>query len=267
MIQEPHPIMDALGARPPWTPATLTRLMQKISPAVREVSAKIDPIEGRWHEFAADALRRAGTPDRPPLWVVLGDSTAQGVGASTIDRGWVARLDVALANAGRPHALVNLSRSGAHSHHVIDEQLPLLELLPYPPAIVTVCCGANDLMRNPNPAALARRLRRLAEQLPAGSIMSTLPAPRYSPTALYVNRGLRDAADHHGLDIAELGPHLVGPRRGTAADRYHPNDLGYSAWVKAFAEPMGLDVASVPEQGTLTSRRSAPSAPGTPASE
>jgi lysophospholipase L1-like esterase len=266
VIQEPHPIMDALEARPPWAPARLTRLMQKISPAVREVSAKIDPIERLWREMVADALRRASGPDQPPMWVVLGDSTAQGVGASTIDHGWVARLDAALTHAGRSHALVNLSRSGAHSHHVVEEQLPLLELLPYPPAIVTVCCGANDLMRNPSPAALGRRLGRLAEQLPTGSIMSTLPAPRYSPTALYVNRGLREAAAHHDLRIAELGPHLVGPHRGTSADHYHPNDVGYGAWVKAFAEPMGLDAASVPEQGTLTSRRPAPSALGTPAS-
>ena len=111
---------------------------------------------------------------------------------------------------------------------------------------MTVCCGANDLMRNPNPARLARRLGHLTAQLPHGTIVSTLPAPRYSPTALYVNRSLRDAARTHGLRVAELGPHLLGPRKGTSADRYHPNDAGYGAWVAAFAEPMGLSVDDVP---------------------
>ncbi|MEM9466368.1 MAG: SGNH/GDSL hydrolase family protein [Actinomycetota bacterium] len=263
MTQQRHPIMDALAARPAWTPATLTRVMQRISPAVRAVSAKIDPIEGVWHELAGDALRRAAGPDQPPLWIVLGDSTAQGVGASTIDHGWVARLDAALTDDGRPHALINLSRSGAHSHHVLAEQLPLLDLLPYPPSIVTVCCGANDLMRNPNPSALARRLRALAAELPAGTIMSTLPAPRYSPTALYVHRSLREAAGANDVIVADLGPHLVSPWKGTSADRYHPNDRGYGAWVRAFAEPMGIDADSVPRRGTLTSRRPAPSEHGT----
>ena len=262
-MQERHPIISALEARPAWAPATLTRVMQKVSPAVREVSAKIDPIEGVWRDIVDESLRTAARPERPRLWVVLGDSTAQGVGASTLDHGWVARLDAALTNDGRPHALLNLSRSGAHSHHVIDEQLPLLELLPYAPSLVTVCCGANDLMRNPNPVALARRLRRMADELPPGAIVSTLPAPRLSPTALVVNRAVRDAAKTNGLHVAELGPHLVGPLRGTSADRYHPNDRGYGAWVRAFAQPMGIDAEAVPERGTLTSRRRAPSAPET----
>lgn len=262
-MHERHPIMSALEARPAWAPATLTRVMQKVSPAVRAVSAKIDPVEGFWHEIVDDSLRAASGPDRPPLWVVLGDSTAQGIGASSIDHGWVARLDAALVGGGRPHALLNLSRSGAHSHHVVEEQLPLLELLPYAPSIVTVCCGANDLMRNPNPSALARRLRRMAAELPAGAIMSTLPAPRLSPTALYVNRAVREAAQDNELRVAELGHHLVGPFRGTSADKYHPNDRGYEAWVRAFAPPMGIDADAVPGRGTLTSRRRAPSTPET----
>lgn len=266
MTQPRHPIEDALASRPPWTPATLTRVMQRISPAVRKVSAEIDPIEAFWHAFVSDALRRAND-NRPPLWVVLGDSTAQGVGATTIDQSWVARLDAALADAGRPHALMNLSRSGARSDHVIDEQLPLLDLLPYPPAIVTVCCGANDLMRNPNPVALARRLSRLTDRLPTGAVISTLPAPRFSPTAQYVNRALYEAAGRNDLRVAELGPHLVGPLRGTAPDRFHPNDVGYGAWVRAFAEPLGIDVEAVPASGTLTSRRPGPSTPETPTSE
>ncbi len=266
MTAERHPIIEALASRPPWAPAPLTRVMQRVNPAVRTVSAAIDPVEGRWREIAEHTLTAAVGTARPPLWVVLGDSTAQGIGASTIDHGWVARLEAALAADGRPHALLNLSRSGAHSHHVIDEQVPLLDLLPYAPSIVTVCCGANDLMRNPNPSALTRRLRRLTDELPAGSIVATLPAPRFSPTGRHVNRVVREAAAANDLRVADLGPHLVAPHRGTSADLYHPNDVGYGAWVRAFARPMEIDDELVPLRGTLTSRRRAPSEPETPAS-
>ena len=144
-----HPIVDALAARPPWEPAPLTRALTRLSGTIRSVSATIDPTERRWHEVVAQSLAAAEGDHRPPLWVALGDSTAQGIGASSIDHGWVPRLHAALHDAGRPHALVNLSRSGAHSTHVIDEQLPMLDHLPYAASIVTICVGANDLVANP----------------------------------------------------------------------------------------------------------------------
>ena len=144
-----HPIVDALAARPPWEPARLTRALARLSGTIRSVSATIDPTERRWHELVAQSLATAEGDHRPPLWVVLGDSTAQGIGASSIDHGWVSRLHAALHGAGRPHAIVNLSRSGAHSTHVIGEQLPLLDHLPYAASIVTICVGGNDLVANP----------------------------------------------------------------------------------------------------------------------
>ena len=251
-----HPIVDALAARPPWEPAPLTRALTRLSGTIRSVSATIDPTERRWHEVVAQSLAAAEGDHRPPLWVVLGDSTAQGIGASSIDHGWVPRLHAALHDAGRPHALVNLSRSGAHSTHVIDEQLPMLDHLPYAASIVTICVGANDLVANPYAPRLTRRLERLAEAAPQGSILCTLPAPSFSPTASYVNRAVRRAATAHGHLVAALGAHLLPPHRGLSADRYHPNDRGYDAWVRAFATPMGIDPDLVPQRGTLTSATS-----------
>ena len=243
-----HPIVDTLSARPPWEPAPLTRALARLSGTIRSVSATIDPTERRWHELVAQSLTAADGDNGPPLWVVLGDSTAQGIGASSIDHGWVSRLHAALHDAGRPHAIVNLSRSGAHSTHVIDEQLPLLDHLPYAASIVTICVGGNDLVASP----YAPRLARLAEAAPQGSILCTLPAPSFSPTARYVNRAVRRAATEHGHLVAELGAYLLPPHRGLSADRYHPNDRGYDAWVRAFAEPMGIDPDLVPQRGTLT---------------
>jgi len=261
-----HPIVDALAARPPWEPAPLTRALTRFSGTIRSVSATIDPTERRWHELVAQSLGATDGGKRLPLWVVLGDSTAQGIGASSIDHGWVPRLHAALGDAGRPHALINLSRSGARSTHVIDEQLPLLDHLPYAASIVTVCVGANDLVANPYAPRLARRLARLAEAAPQGSILCTLPAPSFSPTARYVNRAVRRAAAEHGHLVAELGAHLLPPHRGLSADRYHPNDRGYDAWVRAFATPMDIDPDLVPQRGTLTSATSDPEVRATRAS-
>ncbi|MGA0237119.1 MAG: SGNH/GDSL hydrolase family protein [Acidimicrobiales bacterium] len=276
-----HPIADALAARGPWQPAPLTRLLTNVSGAVRSVSAAIDGIERTWHDLAVESLEDTGaipyrpevtqpaTPpaDRPPIWVVLGDSTAQGIGASTLDHGWVSRIETALAAAGRRHAVINLSRSGADSTHVIDEQLPLLAFLPYAPSLVTICAGANDLMRNPYPPRLARRLERMAAAAPRGTVIASLPAPRFSPAGIHVNRALRRAAAAHGHLVAELGPHLVSPLKGLSIDRFHPNDTGYGAWVRAFAATLGIDAELVPAHGTFTSVVRAPAMRGTTASD
>lgn len=258
-----HPIVETLAARPPWEPARLASFMARFSGAVRDVCERIDPVERLWHDITAASLDAAIDGDQPPLWVVLGDSTAQGIGASSFDHGWVPRLHSALDDTGRPHAVVNLSRSGALSSYVIEEQLPLLDQLPYEPALVTVCVGANDLMRNPHAPALVRRLETLGEHLPEGAVMATLPTPSFSPTGVYVNRAIRRIAEDNGHNVAELSARILPPHRGLSADRYHPNDAGYGAWVGAFAEPLGLDADLVPLRGDLTTRRSAPEAPGT----
>ena len=98
-------------------------------------------------------------------------------------------------------------------------------------------------------------------------MISTLPAPRLSPAGIYVNRAIRKAAAQHGHLVADLGPHLVGPHKGLSADRFHPNDTGYGAWVRAFAGPLGLHGDLVPLRGTFTSVVRAPAMRGTQASD
>jgi len=241
-----HPLLHALHRRTPWEPGPTTRALGLISSRVRTMAATVHPLEHLWHSIAAEAV--AGTL---PLWIVLGDSTGQGVGATSLDHSWVARVSAAMTRHGRSHGVVNLSRSGARSADVIDEQLPLLDLLPQRPAIVSVTVGTNDLIRNPHAPALARRMRHLIAELPAGSIIATLPAPPVSPSSRVVNKAIRQAVEAAGHRVAEIGHHLLGPRQGLSHDRFHPSDAGYGAWVKGFCPPMGVDSDSVPEMGTL----------------
>lgn len=243
-----HSLLDALDRRTAWEPGPTTRALGLISPRVRAMAATVHPLERLWRSIAADAV--VGTL---PLWVVLGDSTGQGVGATSLDHSWVARVSAAMTRHGRHHGVVNLSRSGARSVDVIDEQLPLLELLPHRPAIVTVTVGTNDLIRNPHAPALARRMRRLIAELPTGSIIATLPAPSVSPSSRVVNKAIREAVDSAGHRVAEVGHHLLGPRKGLGRDRFHPSDAGYGAWVRGFCAPMGLDADTVPAKGALAS--------------
>ena len=148
---------------------------------------------------------------------------------------------------------------------MIGEQLPLLDHLPYAASIVTICVGGNDLVANPYAPRLTRRLERLAEAAPRGSILCTLPAPSFSPTARYVNRAVRRAATEHGHLVAELGATCSHPTGGCQPIATTPTTVATTR-VRAFAEPMGIDPDLVPQRGTLTSATSDPGGRATKAS-
>lgn len=238
-----HPIVAAVLDRPQWRPRPITRAVSRISAGTRHVTRATNVLEREWHLVAATALRNA-----TPTWIVLGDSIAQGLGASSLSRTWVARIAGALEADGRPVGIVNLSRSGARSVDVRTGQLELLAHLDAPPALVTCGVGSNDMMRNPLPTAVAARVREVIEELPADSVVSTLPTPAMSPAGRFVNREVRRAAAARGHRVADVVPHLVSPRHGLARDRFHPSDRGYQAWVDAYCKALDLDPTRIPDE-------------------
>src|SRR5271166_6698685 len=80
-----------------------------------------------------------------PLWVVLGDSTAQGLGAPSPDGGYVGQVLTELREQTHlPWRVLNLSVSGALTRDVIGAQLPRL---PGPPADLVTCgIGVYDIL-------------------------------------------------------------------------------------------------------------------------
>ena len=72
------------------------------------------------------ALRNGDSPD--PLWVVLGDSTAQGLGAPGPRGGYVGQtLHQLRRTTGRHWRVLNLSVSGALIRDVLADQIPQLD--------------------------------------------------------------------------------------------------------------------------------------------
>jgi lysophospholipase L1-like esterase len=211
------------------TPGLLVRTLGTVLPGVRRTGEQILAYSRAWSEVAEAAL---ASPQ--PLWVVLGDSLSQGIGASAFDLGFVGRLSAALASEGRPHGVVNLARSGARIGDVLTQQLPALDSLGRAPALLTCTVGSNDLLRNPWPWATYRALEDLVAALPSGTVMATVPDGA-SGTARAFNRRLRRCAAEHGIDVADVAPRLRSWRGKVAADGFHPNDAGYTVWVEAFA--------------------------------
>jgi lysophospholipase L1-like esterase len=213
------------------------RAAAALAPGVRRV---VDQIPAHAEAWARD--NAAAPTDPAPLWVALGDSTAQGIGADHHRRGYVGQLAERLDAAGRHHALVNLSVTGAVVRDVLEDQLARLLALPRVPALVTCSVGANDLRRTARLGRLASDLETLVGELGHRGVIATIPIAPVSVSGRWLNGRVRAAAAAAGVAVAELDRHRRTPLLATlASDAFHPSEFGYGAWADAFAEACGLE--------------------------
>lgn len=183
------------------------------------------------------------------LYVAIGDSAAQGIGASAPDRGYVGVLaDHIRRGTGRSVRVVNLSVSGATVDLAVRDQVPLLARLT--PDIVTVAIGANDIALW-DPVVFRAGIRELFAALPAHALVADLPCfhlPHNERKVAVANRILRDTAAEAGLAVVPL--HATTKRQGLqsiatqfANDMFHPNDRGYRVWADAFLPALDEGIA------------------------
>lgn len=191
------------------------------------------PVHSKW-------WRDHSTADGELLYAAIGDSAAQGIGASRPDRSYVGLVaERAREATGRSIRVVNLSVSGATTELAVRDQLPRFRALL--PDLVTVAIGANDIAAW-EPVAFERNIRSIFAELPAHAIVSELPCfhLRHNERKVAVaNRIIHTVADEHGLTVVPL--HAYTRRRGLrgiltefANDMFHPNDHGYRVWADAF---------------------------------
>lgn len=218
-LTRPNPARRLLAAVGHWVGGKLPG-----APARR---AQVETFATQWRDANCDALRETG-----PLWVVLGDSTSQAIGATERERGYVGRVLEALRRTDPGWRVVNLSRTGARTSDVLDHQLAALATLP-PPALVTCAIGVNDLThRTPN---LADVLADLLPRLPRDSYVATLPQGMRARLAAELNDAIREQAPRLGLHVVDLWAFTGPPWQGKfSADLFHPNDAGYADWARAF---------------------------------
>ncbi len=221
-----------------WSPPKVFGLLVRGAlPGLRRVHAQVAVYAKAWDEANALALASTG-----PLWVVLGDSTAQGIGASSPDQGYVGQVHNMLeASSGQAWRVLNLSKSGGKVADVLATQVPRLEALDVLPDLVTCAIGSNDVIRRTPAAQVERDLREIIVRLPAGSVVATLPAGMWRERADVIDAVIRSAAADGGHRVAEVGAHTGPPWDGKyAEDRFHPGALGYADWAAAFAEALDL---------------------------
>ncbi|ANJ28699.1 hypothetical protein ATC03_03955 [Agromyces aureus] len=193
--------------------------------------------------------QRAGSGEL--LYVAIGDSAAQGIGASRPGHSYVGFVARALATAStRPIRTVNLGISGATLRIALDDELPVLSRLS--PDVLTVCIGANDIA-DFDPTRFDHEIRELFAALPDHAIVADLPSFYFPPAQGRVrtaNRLLRAAAAERGLTVVPLFARtnrqgMWGVSTQFAGDLFHPNDRGYRIWADVFRPAVEARVAAL----------------------
>lgn len=217
-------------------PGRVVRLLSGALPGVRAVAEHIERYGAEW-----DRRSRAALAGDAPLWFALGDSTAQGIGAETLDEAYVARLSRVRPLPLHDVGLVNVSVSGARVRDVLRDQLPLLEAHRARVALVTCTIGSNDLLRTPNARRTTSALRELFDALTGLPVVAvaTLPIGAVSVSGRLVNGMIRREATAHGFAVADVAARYRAPTRDKlATDRFHPNGAGYADWADAFVDAL-----------------------------
>jgi acyl-CoA thioesterase I len=211
------------------------------------------------------ALRREYLPTEPAMelggefgpadgealrFVVLGDSTAAGVGAGEPANAYPTLLAERLAQDGWRVELTVLGVSGAQVKDVLADQVPRAEGLH--PDLVFVGIGANDATHLASLDSVRRDIALVIDRLQAtGATVVIAGAPDMRAAAFY--EPLRSLAGWRGRSVAdviedvaraervgvvelaeETGPFFASdPDAHNSSDEFHPGPLGYQRWADA----------------------------------
>jgi lysophospholipase L1-like esterase len=196
-----------------------------------------------------------GTSGLKLTYVVLGDSTAAGIGGT-----YASGIAVSTARHLAQHntvAMTNLAVSGARMSDVRRHQLSFAQALR--PDVVLLAAGANDVTHLSGIRSMRADLRVIVRALRAANadvkiVITGSPdmgSPPRVPRLLrgvaawrtkQVNRMFRSEAAARDLTFAPIadvtGPMFRKDRSLFASDRFHPNDRGYATWTAVLNEAL-----------------------------
>jgi lysophospholipase L1-like esterase len=189
--------------------------------------------------------------ERVATFAILGDSAASGVGdsdANGVTKGWGYYLAKHFQD---PLVYINLSRPGAQSAEVLEDQLP--KALIHRPDIAAVIVGGNDALRNGfDPNKLHQNLRATISELKnSGSEVLLLqlhdptqivPLPRLLARVLSrrinaVNRVIHSVGREFNAQILlTRSIQDIYERKVWHVDRMHPSKYGHQLMATHFRE-------------------------------
>lgn len=190
-----------------------------------------------------DQVAAAPASENAIWYVALGDSSAQGIGASHPTKGYVGLLAERIGQkSNRPVYVVNLSVTGARLKDIADYQIPKLKELELPSdTIVTLGIGSNNI-RDFSAQQFREEFEIIINSLPKQTVISDVPyfgggrANAKEANAKSASQIIGEMVNNRGMELVRL--HAATEQhdswRNYAADFFHPNDRAYRIWADAF---------------------------------
>lgn len=223
-----------------------------------------------------DSGRYGAGVGEPLCLLILGDSTAAGVGADSASTTVGATVATGIAAmTGRPVDLVNASRSGATSEALPAQvEMGLADM--HQPDVAIIMVGANDVKERLDLADSIRHLSAAVHALQALGVkvvVGTCPdlgtiRPVPQPLRWLAQRWSRDLAAAQTVAVVEAGARTVSlgdligpdfhamPTELFSSDRFHPSSAGYAraaaALLPSVSDALGLNT---PDSGRSPDRR------------
>lgn len=204
----------------------LTQAAQRVSAGVGRIEAMREPHAAFWDAWN---LRAAATDG--PLWVAVGDSSTQGIGAPDPLDGWVPLVLALLREAtGDPWRVINLSITGGQFTDIIEHELPRLrelEAAGHHPELCTMIAGANNMMAPATWKGSNDLLEQILYALPTRSVVARVGVS--SPFNSIMARRFTGTIERIGAerDFELFWPWDWPSLDGMAEDKFHPSPKGY----------------------------------------
>lgn len=190
---------------------------------------------GRYKAFWESKAKEGGDI----TYLALGDSAAQGIGASSPMKSYVGVISNRLAEkTGKTVKIVNISKTGAKMRDYLRVQAPTVKKTQAD--IVTIEIGANDVAKF-DPETFRADFKKVLATLPNGAYVSNMPLfnSRLGSTTNAKTASLiieEELKKYPKLVFVDLQKQTSKNQSifGFAPDLFHPNNLSYKNWADAF---------------------------------
>jgi len=189
----------------------------------------------RYHDFWATKTNETGEI----TYLALGDSAAQGIGATNPMKGYVGLIANSIEEkSGKSVRIVNISKTGAKFDDYLKDQAPMIATLQ--PDVITIQIGANDIKLF-NADEYRAKFKKVLETLPDGTFVSNMPLFNSRPGS--TESGKKGSAiiqeelrNYPNLRFVDLQKETTEHQSvfGFAPDLFHPNNISYKNWANAF---------------------------------
>ena len=176
------------------------------------------------------------------IYLALGDSSAQSIGASKVYLGYVGILEEYISKKVKKDVkVINLSSTGAVIDDVIKYQIPKLKKIKAD--VITVSIGANDIRKKISKDNIYKKFDKLFSLLPKGSFVADTPfwgSGYGEEVSKYVKDFTPELVSKYGhinVNLYDYTKKRVS-FKNYSLDFFHPSDSGYRIWADAFINKM-----------------------------